>query len=144
VYAAQAFHWFDDERSVREIQRVLRPGASLVAMFNGPGTLVEPSIDDVLALLRDRSPDAVDYDPLDLGHGRAPNLPGFASFEHARFPNPQTFDREGLVAFYASMGWIGDLPDDDRLALLDGVRSRLAFDEYRRVWETDVYWASTT
>jgi SAM-dependent methyltransferase len=144
VYAAQAFHWFDDEQSVREIRRVLRPGAPLVAMFNGPGAPVEPPIDDVLALLRERAPEAVDYDPLDLGHGRAPDLSGFASFDHARFPNSQTLDREGLVAFYASMGWIGDLPDDERLALLDGVRTRLSADAYRRVWETDVYWAART
>ena len=141
VYAAQAFHWFDDEPSVREIRRVLRPGAPLVAMFNGPGEAVEPSIDEVLALLRERSPDVVDYDPLDLGHGRVPRLAGFTAFEHARFSNPQTLDREGLVAFYASMGWIGDLPDDQRLALLDSVRTRLTADAYRRVWETDVYWA---
>jgi hypothetical protein len=113
-------------------------------MFNGPGDPVEPPIDDVLALLRERSPDGVDYDPLDLGHGRAPDLEGFAPFAHARFPNPQTFDREGLVAFYASMGWIGDLPDDERLALLDRVRALLTADEYRRVWETDVYWAATS
>jgi SAM-dependent methyltransferase len=144
VYAAQAFHWFDDDRSVSEIRRVLRPGGVLVAMFNGPGAPVEPPADDVLVLLRDRAPDVVDYDPLDLGHGRAPELTGFASFAHARFPNPQTFDREGLVAFYASMGWIGDLPDDERLALLDAVRARLTADEYRRVWETDVYWAASS
>jgi SAM-dependent methyltransferase len=144
VYAAQAFHWFDDDRSAREIRRVLRPGGALVAMFNAPGVPVEPPIDDVLALLRERSPDVVDYDPLDLGHGRAPSLSGFGSFEHARFPNPQTFDREELVAFYASMGWIGDLPDPERLPLLDSVRARLTAGEYRRVWETDVYWAART
>src|SRR5687767_12877437 len=30
VFAAEAFHWFDDARSLAEIQRVLRPRGALV------------------------------------------------------------------------------------------------------------------
>jgi hypothetical protein len=53
----------------------------------------------------------------------------------------QRVDRDGLVGFFASMGWFGDLPDAERLALLDEVRSRLAAEEYRRPWEARVHWA---
>jgi hypothetical protein len=45
-----------------------------------------------------------------------------------------------LVAYYASMGWIADLPDDTRLPLLDEVRSLLPGAAYRRLWETYVHW----
>jgi hypothetical protein len=88
-----------------------------------------------------------DYDPVDLG---GPNQ-GTASVERALagagfeapsvtlVPNPQTLDREGLVSFYASMGWIADLPDDERLSLLDQVRSLLTADRYRRLWTTHAY-----
>ena len=38
------------------------------------------------------------------------------------------------------MGWIADLPDADRLTLLDEVSSLLAADEYRRRWMTRLYW----
>jgi len=44
------------------------------------------------------------------------------------------------VAFFESMGWLGDLPDAERVSLLDRVRSLLDADEYRRAWETHVYW----
>ena len=64
----------------------------------------------------------------------------FAERREARLPNPQTLDREGLVAYFASMSWIADLPDADRLDLLDNVRSLLGDHEYRREWETQVYW----
>ncbi len=57
-----------------------------------------------------------------------------------RLPNPQSIDRDGLAAFFASMGWIADLPDIDRLPLLDEVRSLLVAAEYRRPWETHVHW----
>jgi hypothetical protein len=93
-------------------------------------------------------PDVVDHIPLDLGgpeasSGWQPNVADspFGRFEAAAFANPQSLDREGLVAFYASMGWLADLPDDARLPLLNEVRSRLTASEYRRVWETHVHWA---
>jgi hypothetical protein len=38
------------------------------------------------------------------------------------------------------MGWLGDLPDSERLPLLEQVRSLLDAPEYRRAWETHVYW----
>ena len=38
------------------------------------------------------------------------------------------------------MGWIADLPDAQRLPLLDEVRSHLRDAEYRRTWETHVHW----
>lgn len=150
VFAAQAFHWFDDERAVAEIVRVLRPAGALVLMWNLPAGPTKPSISAVELALNARAPKGdLGYDPLDLGHGprfasgewrrqfaRAP----FESPREARLPNPQTLDREGLVAFFASMGWIADLPDAERLPLLHGVGSLLTAGEYRRPWSTHLHW----
>jgi len=148
VFAAQAFHWFDDERAVAEIVRVLRPGGALVLMWNLPAGPWEPSTAAVEELLTGRGPKPgeVSYDPLDLGGPRyasdewALAKSSFEPLQEMRLPNPQTLDRDGLVAFFASMGWLADLPDDERLPLLDEVRSLLAVAEYRRLWETDVHW----
>lgn len=149
VFAAQSFHWFDDEGAVQEIARVLRPGGALVLVWNLPGAPWEPSTAEAEDLLLSRTPPAteVSYDPLDLGRGvRLASdewaLAGspFDPFESARLPNLQTLDRDGLVAYYASMGWLADLPDDERLPLLDRVRSLLPAPEYRRLWETHVHW----
>jgi hypothetical protein len=92
-------------------------------------------------------PEDVDHIPLDLGGPRAgsgwrPALADpFEPFEASVLPNPQRVDRAGLVAFYASMGWLAELPDDERLPLLDEVSSRLSANEYRRLWETHVHWS---
>jgi SAM-dependent methyltransferase len=146
VFAAQAFHTFESERAVAEIARVLRPGGAVVLTFNVPAGPWEPSVAAAEELLAERGPAEVPYIPLDLG---SPGytaydwpfaVPGFEPLREQRLPNPQTLDRDGLVAFYASMGWVGDLPDDDRMALLDAVNSLLGASAYRRLWEAQVYW----
>jgi ubiquinone/menaquinone biosynthesis C-methylase UbiE len=149
VFAAEAFTHFDGKRAVAEMGRVLRPGGVLVLLWNLPAGPWEPSIaaveellDELIARL------ALKYAPLDLGpvaytSGAWRDSFNSSPFEEPReatLANPQTLDREGLVAFLASMGWIGDLPDSERLPLLDKVRSLLGSDHYRRVWETRVHW----
>lgn len=148
VFAAQAFHWFDDERAVAEIARVLRPRGALVLMWNLPAEPWEPSTAAVEEILTRRGPkrSEVSYDPLDLGGPRYASgewplaESSFEPLQETRLPNPQTLDRDGLVAYFASMGWLADLPDDERLPLLDEVRSLLAAPEYRRIWQTHVHW----
>jgi SAM-dependent methyltransferase len=151
VFAAEAFHWFDGPRALAEIARVLRPRGALILMWNVPAGPTEPSIARAEQLLIDSAPARAElgHDPVDLnttrfasGEWRAPFAGSpFGGLRETRFPNPQTLDRAALVAFFESMGWLGDLPDSERLPLLDRVRSLLDADEYRRSWETHVYWA---
>jgi SAM-dependent methyltransferase len=152
VFIAEAFHKFDGARALAEVARVLRRGGALVLLWNIPGGSWQPSIGPAEQLLSKRAPkpSEVSYDPLDLdgphytsGGWRRPFERGpFEPLREKQLPNPQTLDREGLVAFFASMGWLGDLPDDERLPLLDEVRSLLPAAEYGRMWETHVNWTS--
>ena len=66
----------------------------------------------------------------------------FGALREARIANPQTLDRDALVAFFESMGWPGDLPERERLPLLERVGSLLSAEEYRRAWETRAYWTT--
>lgn len=147
VFAAQCFHNFDNERALAEIAGVLRQRGTLVLLWNVPAGPAEPSIAAVEQLLAPRWPKG--WDPLDLGDPfRSPSgewraaftQSPFAEIQEARLPNPQAVDREGLVAFFDSMGWIAVLPDDHRLPLLDEVRSLLTSTEYVLPWETRVQW----
>jgi SAM-dependent methyltransferase len=154
VFVAEAFHKFDDERSLAEIARVMRPPGVLVLMWNVPAGPTEPSIAAVKRLVdqmlaaRGLSEGELGYDPMDLNTRRFASgawRQGFAGsrFEElreARVRHTQMLDREGMVAFLASMGWIADLSDDERLPLLDDVGSLLTNHQYRRPWETRLFW----
>jgi SAM-dependent methyltransferase len=150
VFIAEAFHKFDDNRALPEIARVLRPRSTLILMWNLPAGPTEPSIAAAEQLLKARGPDKdeLGYDPVDLNTSRYASgewrlafaESPFEELQEGRLPNLQTIDRDGLVAFFASMGWIGDLPDADRLSLIDDVRSLLAPVEYRRPWDTHLHW----
>lgn len=117
-------------------------------MWNLPAGPWEPSAAPAEQLLTERMPkDDLGYVPLDLGgpHASSGWQPAvaespFEPFEATWFPNPQTLDHDGLVSFFASMGSVADLPDEERLPLLDEVRSRLTPAEYERLWETHVHW----
>lgn len=150
VFAAETFHLYDWERALEEIARVLRPGGTVVLMWNLPAGPTEPSLDALDRLVAERAPtrEELGYDPLDLnsaryasGEWRVPfaNAP-FEELQETRLPNPQTVDRDGLLAFLASMGWLSELPEPERQAWLDEIGALLTAPEYRRQWETQVHW----
>ena len=148
VFAAQCFHLFDRERALAELARVLRSGGTLVLLWNVQAGQPEPRLTSVDQLLGRHWPKG--WDPLDLGDPvpvapdewqRAFRDAAFDPFHHERLPNQQTADREELVAFIHSMGWIASLPDEERSSLLEKVRTLLTSDRYALPWETRVYWA---
>ena len=72
------------------------------------------------------------------------NLP-FAekAFDHmheARIENPQTVNPDALVAYFGSMGWVANLPHEERQPPVDAMRSRVTAAEYVLPWQTRVHW----
>ncbi len=86
----------------------------------------------------------LDLDPSRFPHARdwpkAFDQSSFDPLRQSRIANVHTLDPDGLVAFFASMGWIGALPDEELRRVLGEIRSRLTDNEYRLPFETDVHW----
>ncbi len=102
VLVGQAWHWFDTDRALPELARVLRPGGVLAALWNADDVEVEWVAGFHRAGAEGRTVPGVDNNgvpPVFAEHA------AFGSSESARFPNPVPTTAEGLLATVATHSW---------------------------------------
>ncbi len=108
LVVAQAFHWFDGEKALAEIHRVLKPLGGLGLVWNGQ----DRSVDWIAAIwaevdaARDDTPNAWSYawrDAFDATTLFSPLISTTFAFDHET-------DRDGLVARVMSISFIARGP----------------------------------
>ncbi len=124
VVAAQSFHWFDHERALPEIARVLRPGGHVAICWN----LRDERIPWVRKLARvlgtSRAAENADSAEALVQSDR------FGFVDEQVFSHWQHVDRESVVDLAASRSYISTLEVDERESVLDAVRA--LYDDYGR------------
>ena len=135
VTVAQAFHWFDRDRALAEIARVLkRTGAlAIVANIRDKRDELQSDLEELMSRYRGAYPNP--NWPETLGDN-----PLF-EVELRTFAHEQLLDRETFVERVASVSWIASLPDDERARVLDATRALAADREepIRLPYITDVF-----
>jgi SAM-dependent methyltransferase len=121
VTAAQAFHWFDRDRALAEMTRVLRPRGGVALIWNVRDES-HPLHQAYAEAIRPYKGDAY---PGGSGHPAGEPLasPLFTDVEERTFPHVQLMDADGLVARASSVSFIAQLPEDERARLLERVRA---------------------
>jgi SAM-dependent methyltransferase len=121
VTVAQAFHWFDGERALAEIHRVLRPDGHLALIWNvrdmdDPG---QAAVEELIARYTSEIPRHRSGEwrgPID-----ASDL--FGPLEERSFPNEQRLEADVLADRVASTSAIAALDAGERGRLLEKVRA---------------------
>jgi len=119
VVVAQAFHWFDPDRAVPEIARVLRPGGHLGLVWNFR--------DESVPWVR-RLSEIIGGEDLQLQQGRLAASDLFGPVTKAEFRFWQHFDADGLLGLVHSRSYIAAMESAEREKVLERVRA--LYDEY--------------
>jgi SAM-dependent methyltransferase len=112
VVVAQAFHWFDQDRAVPEIARVLKPHARLGLIWN----VRDETIEWVAELSRIASRD-------NSAHIRSSlkQIPNFQPFEMKTFLMVQSLDRNALLAHVRSRSSVAAVDEAERRRIMKAV-----------------------
>jgi SAM-dependent methyltransferase len=147
VVCAQAFHWFDGERALAEIHRVLRPHGRLALLWN----LRDESVGWVRRMTEIIDRHLADTPSERTGQWRhafsATAL--FGTLNQLRFTHRQELDLEGLVERVESISYIAVLSEEERSRVLDEMRELARTDpdlagrnRFELPYVTDLFWCA--
>ncbi len=113
VVAGQAFHWFDAEKTRMEFDRILKPGGTIVLMWNERKTT---------------SPFEKEYDQLIIKHGK-----DYVQVDH------RNIDAEHIGAFFAPQPYQLKTFYNEQIFDFDGLKGRLSSSSYMPTKDEDGY-----
>jgi SAM-dependent methyltransferase len=119
--ASDAFHRFDGPRAAAELHRVVRPGGGVVVcVTDAAGADSRPAWELDLGAVLHELRDAAGHP-----HARGPRRPealaehgGITDVRHRSVPFTHLTDRDGMLAYVASMSFVGVLPAPRRAEVL--------------------------
>jgi SAM-dependent methyltransferase len=115
VFIGEAFHWFGGPPAVAEIARVLRPGGTLVLLWNERGGPTTPALPEpYLARVRERRVATASWPYGDEAWRPHVEAGPFGPIEQVSFPNEQVLDHNTMLASVRSWSWIAALSPEER------------------------------
>jgi SAM-dependent methyltransferase len=147
VVVAQAFHWFDADRALVEIHRVLRPGGHLLLAWNRRDESVPwvRAMGDLIRTLAADEPQVRD----DAWRQSLDGCALFGPWQSVTWPHTQSLTRDGVLDRVASVSFVAAAEPAARagvlaatLAALDDDPATTGRDTVELPYETEVMWAA--
>lgn len=122
LVAAQAFHWFNEERARAEALRVIRPGGFGALLWNQHPSTASAFLGDYETLVRAH---ASEYDQVVNSRADEASMRAYlgGSMACASFANQQLFDYAGLVGRLMSSSYAPEPGHPAHEPLLEGLRA---------------------
>jgi len=144
VTAAQAFHWFEPERTREEFARILKPGGPVALLWNLRQVDTTPFLRELERILRTYG---TDYAGGVAEFPREEVIEDFFTrgFKTKTFQHEQIFDYEGLRGRWLSASYVPLAGHPNHEPMFDALRR--AFDEYNTngtvaiEYETVIYYS---
>jgi SAM-dependent methyltransferase len=141
IVVAQAFHWFDRDRTRPEFQRIIKDNGRIVLVWNNRQNQTE----FLQAYERGLQLYATDYNEVNHQNLTDRDLDRFFTngFQTATFPNQQHFDLDGVIGRLNSCSYAPKLGTEEYIKLQSLIQT--AFDRYAKngmvtfEYETVVY-----
>ena len=122
VTVADAFHWFDPERALEEIARVLRPGGGLAVISTVPdwsGASWGQELGSLVVSTRPEHPnfDGPPWQEAVRAHG------AWSEPREVRVTTMRPADPQRIVDYLASISWIAGMPEDRHTDTVERMRA---------------------
>ena len=145
VTCAQAFHWFDRQKTRQEFARVLRPQGWIVLIWNDRQTDSTPFLRDYELLLQDFATDYAEVRHKEFDLAKVRDFIGSGTAELTVLENRQVFDYEGLRGRLLSSSYApeeGDSRHEPMLRRLEEIFQRhQSAGNVSFVYDTQIYCA---
>jgi len=145
VTAAQAFHWFDAEKTKAEFHRILRPGGAIILLWNVRHVDTTPFLRGYEDLLKTFATDYQQVRHENIGVAQLNAFFGEGRYTKRVLPNSQTFDWEGLKGRVLSSSYAPAPGQPGHEPMVDALRDlydrhqdngHIDFD-----YDTEIYWS---
>ncbi|GAB1608698.1 uncharacterized methyltransferase C25B8.09-like [Argonauta hians] len=123
VVAAQCFHWFANESSLKEIHRVLTPGGMLILVWNRPN-MTEPWIEAHVNLLIQFYPPKVPREASEEWKHAFESCDSFKRLFYVQPPGPVLKgSQECVLNYFTSVSVVAALGDTEKEKVKEAFRS---------------------
>ncbi|TSJ44158.1 class I SAM-dependent methyltransferase [Mucilaginibacter corticis] len=143
VVCAQAFHWFDQEKTKAEFKRILKPGGQAALIWNNRQIDIDAFAVAYELLLQQQSSDYNEVNHRNITDVNFTNFFKGGKYKVAKYNNVQVFNEDGLIGRAFSSSYIP--PKDTAAGQTFLTELKALFEQYQTdgtvnfVYQTEIY-----